>query len=476
MLSLELHGRRKIYTKADEITRDNVISELLMALTIHEFNVAEEDFLYWYRRGIQPILERTKDIRPEICHRVLINNAAMITDFHNGYFLTKPANYVSRKEDETITESVKKLNEYLFTSGKHLADNKVVDWFHTVGVGALYVEPNKEDSPSKPANVYALDPRSAFCVYSLNPGNKPIYGVNVVIYNNQVYIDVVTRNKVFKIESASMVGDYEVFPPLHAFPLQVVEEYDNPTGEIYIIEYEHNANRMGAFESVISIMDSINETESMRQDGIDQFIQSLVVLYNCELEEGTTADEIRKAGLVKLKNVGENKADIKILSEELDQTQTQTTLKDLYEQMLEKSSVPSSVRDGASTSDNVGAVYLRSGWAMADTHARNTEDHFKAANKYFDRVFLKIVEAKTGLKLDENDFELCFARNSMENVMSKAQAALNMKELGLAPEIVLERSGLSSDPLADIEVSKKYMSAKWETNEPFVEVVDENGY
>ena len=459
MDSLQLHGRRKIYTMANEITAENVISELLMSLTIHEINVAEEEYLYWYRRGIQPILNRKKEIRSEICNKVLVNNANMIVTFKNGYFLTKPATYVSRKEDEDTTDAVKKLNEYLYTSGKHRVDNKVVDWFHTLGVGVLFVTPSKEEE--KPVSVYDLDPRSAYVVYSLNPGNEPVYGVNVVTYDKNVYIDVITREKVFRIVGSNLEIAPTIFPPIHTLPLSLANIEDNIIGEINIIEYEYNSNRMGAFEGALSIMDAINNTESNRQDGIDQIIQSLMILYNCDLEDGVTADEIRKAGMIKLKNVGENKADVKIISEILDQTATQTTLDNLYEQMLEKCSIPSSVRDNGSTSDNVGAVYLRNGWAMADTDARNTEDHFKEANKRFDRVFLKIVEARTGLKVGINDFDLCIVRNQMENIMSKTQAALNMKELGLAPEIVLERSGISNDPLTDIEISQKYIDAKW---------------
>ena len=41
-----------------------------------------------------------------------------------------------------------------------------------------------------------------------------------------------------------------------------------------------------------------------------------------------------------------------------------------------------------------------------------------------------------------------------------------MKELGLAPQIVFERSGLSSDPLSDIDVSKEYLKAAWSTENP----------
>jgi hypothetical protein len=121
--------------------------------------------------------------------------------------------------------------------------------------------------------------------------------------------------------------------------------------------------------------------------------------------------------------------------------------------MLEKCGVPSSTRNAHSTSDNVGAVYLRSGWAAADTACRNTEDLYKESNRYFDKVFMKILKKKGLLDITPNKVKVNFNRNRMENLIAKTQAALNMKALGLAPEIWLERSGLSNDPHADIEKS-----------------------
>ena len=120
-----VHGRRKIYTMTEEITADNVVSEILYALNFHLMNVAEIDYLYWYRRGVQPIMNRTKEIRAEINNKVCINNADFIVTFKNGYFLTKPATYVSRSKDEKVTADVQKLNDYLYLSGKHDADNLV---------------------------------------------------------------------------------------------------------------------------------------------------------------------------------------------------------------------------------------------------------------------------------------------------------------------------------------------------------------
>ena len=51
---------------------------------------------------------------------------------------------------------------------------------------------------------------------------------------------------------------------------------------------------------------------------------------------------------------------------------------------------------------------------------------------------------------------------------------MNMKELGFAPALAFERSGLSNDPLTDVEVSKEYIATKWDTT-PYEEGEDTQG-
>ena len=465
MLSIPLTGRRKIFSQEEVITAENVMRVLNDALAEHLQNMQEEDYLYWYRRGVQPILSRTKEVRPEICNKCVVNNANQVVTFKNGYFLTKPAVYISRREDENTTDKVRQLNEYLYTSGKHQADNAVVNWFHTVGMGVILVEPNRKNDKRKPVNVYAMDPRGAFVVYSLTPGNRPLFGVNMVVSGERVMFDVFTEDSVYKLHGGYVGKLYHPYtvgqPTMTATAVALDSVEPNVIGAVPIIEYAYNENRMGSFEAAVPIMDAINNVESNRMDGIEQFIQSLVVTTNVQFEEGVTANTIRQAGMICLRSSGDQKADFQILSEQLDQTQTQVTLDNLYSQLFDKCGVPATIREGGSTSDNVGAVYLRNGWALADTDARNTEDLFKESNRLFDEVFLRILAKKSNFAINIDDFDLQFTRNDMSNLLVKTQAALNMKELGLAPEICLERSGLSNDPLSDIEISSKYMEAIW---------------
>ena len=68
---------------------------------------------------------------------------------------------------------------------------------------------------------------------------------------------------------------------------------------------------------------------------------------------------------------------------------------------------------------------------------------------------------RVGFEIEFGDFEVQIAHNETSNLLVKAQGALNLKELGLAPEIVLSRSGVSNDPVADVAASKEYIDKAW---------------
>lgn len=459
---MNLFGRTKIYT-SHEITVDNVLMEVNRALIEHSKNTSDEDYLYWYIRGRQPVLGRAKTIRPEINNKIVENLASEIVSFKNGYFLTKPTFYISRREDEMYAEDIRKLNDYLYVSGKHEADSEVVDWFHTVGVGVMYIEQN--DDSEQPFNIYALDPRNSFVVYSRKAGEAPVMGIHIVkqgVGHEAEYIfDVFTKDTIFTLSGGIATEDRKK-KVNRTTAKKILAVEPNILGEIPIIEYQFNNQRMGAFESVISLLDAINNAESDRANGIEQFIQSLMVFYNCQLgqdDEGNpiTPSQIREYGAIFLKSIGQDKADLKILNEQLDQTQSQVFVDNMKNIVYDISGVPFNSHNTTSTSDNVGAVYLRSGWGMADTQARNTEDLFKKSNKLLDKLILKILSIKNLLSLSPSDITIQFTRNEMDNPLVKTQTALNLKSLGLSPELVLEKSGISNDPISDIAKSKEYI-------------------
>ena len=80
-----MYGRRVITTDVDEITAENVVDVLREAMDVHELNRSEIDYLWKYYKGNQPILTRTKSVRPEICNKIVENRANEIVSFKVGY-------------------------------------------------------------------------------------------------------------------------------------------------------------------------------------------------------------------------------------------------------------------------------------------------------------------------------------------------------------------------------------------------------
>lgn len=467
VISNNLFGRLDIYATSDDITPENVIEELNTALPFHVQNLLQEDFLYWYRRNVQPILNRTKEVRPEILNIVQESHADEIVSFKCGYLLQKPTFYIARSKE--AQDKVNKLNEYLYRSYKHDADNKTIEWFHTVGKGAILIEPDRGNDPETPIHAYALDPRSAFVVYSLKPGNEPVMGVNMVVSDGKARFDVFTRDTVYHM-SGTATGRMMTSQVNHDFlatAVSIDSMEPNPLGLIPIIEYRYNSVNMGAFESVLPLLDAINNVQSNRIDGVEQFIQSLAVAVNCDFDDGVTANDIRKAGMIRFKSVNENKAEFKILSEQLDQTQTQVLVDNLYEQVLRICAMPSTTKGGRSTSDTGTAVLARDGWYQADCAARNTEDLFRESNKQFDRIFVEILRRRGLLDISLSDFELHFDHGETANIQSKAQAFQTLLTAGLDPELAAGKSGISNDPVADMKKSAPYLKMRWgDPNEP----------
>ena len=468
-----MFGRLDIYSTYDEITAENLVDELNSALVYHIQNMLQEEFLYWYTRGVQPILNRTKDVREDILNIVQVNTAAEIVDFKNGFFCTQPACYTARRKG--VQGKLKKLNEYLYRSGKQDADNKVADWFHRVGKGVLFVEPN--DDAEVPFKAYALDPRSAFVVYSLRPGNKPVMGVNFVTREGKAMFDVFTETTVYhltgtirgKLMTTMKNNDYLVT----ATALDSMEP--NVLGRIPIIEYRYNSVNTACYELAIPLLDELSNLASNACDGVEQFIQSLAIAVNCEFPEDVTLTDIRKAGMIALRSIGENKADFKVLSEQLDQTQTKVLMDSLREEVLRICAMPNR-SNGGSTYDTTGAAILASyGWYQADCSRRNAEDLFRDSNKQFDEIILGILKRKNLLDVNINDFTLNFTNGETTNVQSKAQAFQTLMAAGFHPELAAEKSGISNDPVKDIKMSEKYIKMIWGDPDKVVEEEQTDG-
>ena len=98
---MELKGRREIFTDVTEITKDNIAEVMTEAFAAHLTNAGEIKYLQEYERGVQPILQRVKEIRPEINFKAVENHAAEIVAFKVGYVFGSPITLVQRASSDS---------------------------------------------------------------------------------------------------------------------------------------------------------------------------------------------------------------------------------------------------------------------------------------------------------------------------------------------------------------------------------------
>jgi SPP1 family phage portal protein len=453
-------GRTKILCDEPVVTADNVVQVLTDALLAHQNNSAQCDYLYNYYRGNQPILQRVKTIRPEICNKIVENRANEIVSFKTGYLCGEPLQYVSRGSTDEISTGIQSLNDFMLLNGKAALDKSLAEWMYICGVGCRMIQPNRaliknEIEPNlkkgktvvpadePPFEAFTLDPRYSFVVYHSGLGEKPLFGVK--------YVTKQDKSTVYTVYTATQQFTITMSEGQEA----TISESVNPLGAEPIIEYPLNNARLGAFEIVMPILDAINTTQSNRLDGVEQFIQSLLIFTNCDIDDDA-AKSLRAAGLIKLKSIGDIKAEVKEIAEALDQQQTQTLTDYMYQTVLNIVGMPNR-NGGSSTSDTGAATIVRDGWAAAEARAKDDEIMFKESERRFLKIVLRILRDTVGTPLSLVDVETKFTRRNYENIQTKSQVLTSMLASDkIAPELAFTHCGMFSDPQDAYRQSKAH--------------------
>ena len=436
-------GRKKIFTDVMEITRDNVLEVLRNALITHWSNKADMEYLYAYYKGRQPILNRQKEVRPEIQNNVVENRANEIVSFKVGYLMGEPIQYVSRSDDKTVADKITALNGYCLSEDKAAKDKELADWFHICGTAYRMVLPDsvfEKESDEAPFEIYTLDPRFAFVVYANSIGEPPVMGVKYIQRSDGAVIySIYTKDRYFEVENQSMI----------------VREEAQSLG-IPIIEYPANNARLGAFEIVLPLLDAINTVDSNRLDGVEQFVQALMLFHNVDIS-GDDFSKLRDEGAIKFKDIDpQYKAEIKYLTSELNQSQTQTLVDHLYNTVLTICGMPNR-NGGSSTSDTGSAVIMRDGWSAAEARAKDSELMFKLSEKEFLKLVLRICSDLSDLELKLSNVEVRFTRRNYENIAQKATVLTTMlSNPKIAPVLAFTHCGMFSDPQLAYRMSMDY--------------------
>lgn len=435
-------GRRVAKTDVDRITKDNVLAVLADTIFVLNRNRPLMKYLYDYYKGDQPINYRTKKVRPDINNKICENHALETVRFKTGQTYAEALQYVSKRKDKAINDAVDRLNDYLedaFVAARNIELGTIQSAVGTAYKAVAKVNDWKKENDELPFTVFVPDFLNTYIVYSSKTGQRMMSVQSLKNTKGETYYRVYSKTEWFDIKNGKIIGNGT-----------------NWYGEIPIVEYPNNADRLSDIEICITMFDAMNTIQSNRVDGIEQFIQAFMKFKNCEIDKDKFL-EMAGLGAISVKDVGSGlQSDVDIISSELNQEQTQVAKDDLYRQMLIIEGMPD--RQQNTGGDTGHAVYLRNGWDFAEKRALLDEPFIKESEKVFAGVILKILKKTTkDVDLSIRDFDVKITRNPTDNMLVKAQALDYLVKNKIHPLIAITTCGLFGDPQKVYEMSKEFM-------------------
>ena len=462
-----LRGRQQILSSVEEITDENVIEVLNKALAIHQLNRREELFLKNYEKGLQPILFRTKVYNDHINNKIVVNIANQIVTFKTSEFAGEPIMYVTRgtgmreadtedkgqADSESVPEKVARVNSMMLSEGKQSKDYRLAYDMFTCGVGYRLTihDSGREETDyldEAPFEIYIPKAENTFVVRRSDVTRRVLMGVTYV------FTDENEQNP-----------EYTVYAPNVKYTIsnvdsemKIIGREQHNFGQVTLTEYPCNPNYMGAFEPVVPLLDAYNLTLSNKLDGIEQFIQALMVFDGVDISREDFL-ELKDLGAIKLPATqgGNGGRKLYYLNEQLDQSQTQTVLDGMYKHILRIVGMPSQGDGNTSDSSNNGAMIIKNGWWDAEARMQETQSMWKEAETEFLKIVLKICADANELEgLRISDLEPKFWRQSYEDLLVKTQSFSTLRTSGMPAIQAFTFSHLSRDPESDAIVYDEY--------------------
>lgn len=354
---------------------------------LNKYNKADN---YYFAK--KETLKKSRILEGVPDNKIIAPFARYITVLNVGYFMSNEVNYNVNDEIE-ITPIIDSYRKNTILKVDQANANKCSKYGKSYEL--TYINENTE------IKTKSISPKNAFLIRSDDLDEKPVIGVyfsdkDIYLYTNLKNIHIAKKE--------DNNTNYEI-----------INIEDNYFEEIPLIEILNNEESIGDFESVMSLIDAYNLVVSNDIDNIEDFIDSILLLYGASI----TSEQIKLLRETRGLNLGkEDKAEY--LTKVLDEIGISQVLERLRKDIHKFSFTPDmSDENFAGNSSGVALAYkILPFELLAKTKESFYEEALKKRFKLYNKFFQKF-NAMSEIDVDELDIK--FTRGLPKNDLEMAQ-------------------------------------------------------
>lgn len=416
----------------EQITPEIAVKYIKRHLAEHEYLDALEN----YYKGRHDILNRTKD--GDLSNNKLVcNNAKYIADFTSAYLLGAPVSYKSKDDSMDITPLTDALDEAD-------ASTQDIDLAHDGAIfGRSYEMIYMSDDDVPYPKLAKLPPKEAFVVYSNNVEQRPVFGVHYFpLYNDEGKLTGYRGT----ISTDTYTQDIRLSASLG------LESSDEPIphyfGKVTINEIYNNAERMGDFEQVLTLIDAYNTLQSDRVNDKEQFVKALLVikgqvLGDTDEESAETYNAIKRQGVMTL----DQGSDASFLTRQLDESAVEVLSKSISHDIAKFSGVPDMTDENFA--GNVSGVAMKYKLLVLEQITKIKERFFTEGLRYRLECIANIISARGGKLIPVRNIQMQFTHSLPANVLEDAQV-VNSLSGHVSEKTLLGTLSIVQDPESEL--------------------------
>lgn len=385
-----------------------------------------------YYRGDQAILGRKKD--GDLSNNKLVcNHAKYITDIAGAYLIGAPVTYTADYDISALLTVLKDAD----------APTQDIDLEHDASIFGrayelIYADENADIKLAR------ITPLNAFVMYDDTVEHKPLFGVHY--YPTFSDDGTLTGYK----GSICTAGYTQGITLSTGFGLTAAEEpTDHYFGKVPLDEIYNNAERMGDFENVISLIDAYNTLQSDRVNDKEQFVKALLVikgqiLGDTDEESAENYEAIKRQGVMTL----DHDSDASFLTRQLDESSVDILSKSVSRDIHKFSCVPD--MSDENFAGNVSGVAMAYKLFALEQITKTKERFFAEGLRYRLECIANFIAAKGGALVPVKDIETQFTHALPKNETELAQLINSLSGI-VSQETLLSRLPFVKDPAAEVK-------------------------